>query len=81
MSDIQTINQTTDINEDTCSQQYMYTAEVYDEQVHGHIFKSVESNCRNNNTSLTVGTTILVIIILTRPLVLITMTHLLTHCI
>ena len=51
MSDIQTINQTTDINEDTCSQQYMYTAEVYDEQVHGHIFKSVESNCRNNNTS------------------------------
>ena len=29
----------------------MYTAEVYDEQVHGHIFKSVESNCRNNNTS------------------------------
>jgi hypothetical protein len=32
-SDIQTINQTTDINGDTCSQQYMYTAEVYDEQV------------------------------------------------
>jgi hypothetical protein len=51
MLDIQTINQTTDINEDTCSQQYMYTAEVYDEQVHGHIFNSVESNCRNNNTS------------------------------
>jgi hypothetical protein len=31
MSDIQTINQTTDIKEDTC------TAEVYDEQVHDHI--------------------------------------------
>jgi hypothetical protein len=45
MSDIQTINQTTDINEDTC------TAEVYDEQVHDHIFNSVESSCQNNNTS------------------------------
>ena len=51
MSDIQTIKQTTDINEDTCSQLYMYTAEVYGEQVHGHIFKSVEDSCQNNNTS------------------------------
>jgi hypothetical protein len=47
---IQTIKQTTDINEDTCSQQYMYTAEVYDEQVHGHIFNSVEGRCQNNKT-------------------------------
>jgi hypothetical protein len=44
-------------------------------------FQGTEMTIFLNLLRVTIGTTILVIITLTRPLVLITMTHLLTHCI
>ena len=42
---------TKEADKNTCNQQCMYTAEVYNAKLHCHLFKSVQSDSQNTNTA------------------------------